>query len=208
METDDNKSSHGETDDNQIVNGETDYNQAGSLGDTDDNQAGGGETDDNTDFEDEDEDDDWDDDDDDDEDWQDPEEIEKKNGEYLAMFGEDLRKSGLSERTIGSHLSNADLFLNEFLLYREELSMQAGVSMLGSFLGDFYIRKCAWSAPGNIKTTAASLKKFYKSMLGRGLIRDSDYRHLSDEIKDKMEDWQRDCAKYNDPDQDDPFYPF
>lgn len=137
-----------------------------------------------------------------------PKRSKKKNGEYLAMFGEDLRKSGLSERTIGSHLSNADLFLNEFLLYREELSMQAGVSMLGSFLGDFYIRKCAWSAPGNIKTTAASLKKFYKSMLGRGLIRDSDYRHLSDEIKDKMEDWQRDCAKYNDPDQDDPFYPF
>ena len=32
METDDNKSSHGETDDNQIVNGETDYNQAGSPG--------------------------------------------------------------------------------------------------------------------------------------------------------------------------------
>ena len=184
MDIDDNKSIPGETDDNQPVTGETDDNQAGP-GETDDNSASADEDESDRFFR----------------------KLEKENSGYLSVFGDDLRKSGLSESTVRRHLMNADLFLNAFLMYRECLTMKAGVSMVGSFLGDFFIRKCAWSTPGNIKTTAASLKKFYKSMLGHGLIGSDSYSHICDEIKNHMELWQKDCAQFNDPDQEDPFYP-
>ena len=85
--------------------------------------------------------------------------------------------------------------------------MKAGVSMVGSFLGDFFIRKCAWSTPGNIKTTAASLKKFYKSMLGHGLIGSDSYSHICDDSTHYMALWQKDGAQCNDPDQEVSFYP-
>ena len=32
--------------------------------------------------------------------------------------------------------------------------MEEGLNMLDDYLGDFYIRKCLWSTPGNIKSTA------------------------------------------------------
>ena len=30
--------------------------------------------------------------------------------------------------------------------------------MLGDFLGDYFIRKCMWSTPSTVKTTAASIR--------------------------------------------------
>ena len=77
--------------------------------------------------------------------------------------------------------------------------MPTGCHNLGRFWGGFYIEKCMWSTPGNIKTTAASIKKFYKSMLERNHISQEDYKELCDDIKDEMEFWQEDCAAYNDP---------
>ena len=43
-----------------------------------------------------------------------------------------------------------------------------------------------WSTPGNIKTTAASIKKFYKSMFEHGYIEKADYNFLCSEIKENM----------------------
>ena len=62
-----------------------------------------------------------------------------------------------------------------------------------------------WSTPSTIKSTAASIKKFYKCMMEHGFIKKSDYDDLCDEIKENMEFWQEDCAAYNDPDADNPF---
>ena len=91
------------------------------------------------------------------------------------------------------------------MLREEPRPMGDGTEMLDMFLGYFFIRKCMWSTPGTIKSTAASIKKFYKCMSEHGKVAVSDYEYLCTEIKENMEYWQNDCAIYNDPDAPNPF---
>ena len=126
-------------------------------------------------------------------------EVRKINAGYLDIFEQDLQ--GLAPKTIEKHLANVDFYLNVFLLYYDICTMQDGTAKIEWYLGDFFIRKCMWSTPASIKSTAASIKKFYKSMLDHGLIEQIKYDRLSDNIKNNMKDWQADCAWYNDPDE-------
>lgn len=128
------------------------------------------------------------------------EQNEDTNHEYLLLFQEDLENAGLKQKTIYNHLSNANLFINDFLIYNMDATMEEGVTMLGDFLGDFFIRKCMWSTPATVKTTAVSLKKFYKSMAEHGKIEKKDYDYVCRDIKESMEYWQECCAEYNNPD--------
>ena len=131
--------------------------------------------------------------------------IRQTNEELLTLFEEELQNSGLSAKTVRRHLSNADFYINEYLLREEPRPMEDGITELDMFLGFFFIRKCMWSTPGTIKSTAASIKKFYKCMLNHGKISKDDYAYLCDDIKENMEQWQTDCAVYNDPDAPNPF---
>ncbi len=129
--------------------------------------------------------------------------IEKQNNAILADFEQSLKDAGLSANTINRHLDNAGFYINEYLLMYDDLYAAAeGCAHLDSFFGYFYIRKCLWSTPGNIKTTAASLKKFYKFMYDKGRIDEADYAFVCSEIKDHMAEWQEECARYNDPDEE------
>ena len=112
------------------------------------------------------------------------EQNEDTNHDYLILFQEDLENAGLKQKTIYNHLSNVDLFINDFLGYRMNVTMEEGVTMLGDFLGDYFIRKCMWSSPSTVTTTAASLKKFYKSMAEHGKIEKKDYDYVCRDIKD------------------------
>ena len=87
--------------------------------------------------------------------------IQNTNNRLLQLFEEDLVKSGLKEKTINRHLSNVDFFLNEFLIRAGALPMEEGISMLDEYLGNFFIRKCMWSTPANIKTNAGSVIVLY-----------------------------------------------
>lgn len=132
-------------------------------------------------------------------------EIREENAEFLRIFEEDLKLKGLSEKTISRHVFNVDFYINEYLLREDARAMEEGVAAIDMFLGDFFIRKCMWSTPGTIKSTAASIRKFYNSMLNHGKVKKSSYEFLCSEIKDGMEMWQADCAMYNDPDAENPF---
>ena len=134
--------------------------------------------------------------------------IRETNEAFLSLFESDLSDTGLSQKTINRHLANVNFYINEYLLREEPRPMEDGVSMLDMFLGFFFIRKCMWSTPGTIKSTAASIKKFYRSMSDHGKIKKSDYEYLCSEIKENMAQWQADCAMYNDPDSPNPFYWF
>jgi hypothetical protein len=68
---------------------------------------------------------------------------------------------------------------------------------VGMFFGWFYIRKCLWSTPNNIRTTAASLKKFYKCMCEFGHIEKEELRDFLETIKFGLDDWCDECAVYN-----------
>ena len=130
-------------------------------------------------------------------------EIRSENQKYLALFEKDME--GLSPKTVRTHLNNVDFYINEYLLREDTLSMEQGIDEVNGYLGYFFIRKCTWSTPATIKSTAASIKKFYKCMMEHGFVKEADYRCLCDEIKENMEFWQADCAAYNDPNADDPF---
>lgn len=131
--------------------------------------------------------------------------IRSVNNKLLDIFEKDLTEAGLSRKTINSHLSNVDFYINEFLLREEPHPMEDGTGMVYQFLGDFFIRKCMWSTPATIKTTATSIKKFYKCMMNHGKITKNEYDYLCFDIKDGMPLWQADCAQFNDPDAANPF---
>lgn len=134
--------------------------------------------------------------------------LRKENEKYLALFKEYLEKAGLKAKTIRDHLSNVDFFINDYLLYYDEIPMEEGYDQLDDFLGNFFIRKCMWSTPATIKSTAASIKKFYKCMLEHGFVDKEAYEELCSDIKEGMPYWLDDCEEYNDPECYNPFSPF
>jgi hypothetical protein len=77
-----------------------------------------------------------------------------------------------------------------------------GVGYVGEFLGDWFIRKAAWSSKTSIKSNAASLKKFYAFMAERELINPEELASLKQQIKDELADWLGAVERYNDPDVD------
>ena len=48
---------------------------------------------------------------------------EDTNHEYLLLFQEDLENAGLKDKTIYNHLSNVNLFINDFLIYNMNATM-------------------------------------------------------------------------------------
>lgn len=124
--------------------------------------------------------------------------IEKENKEYLKLFEDSIQN--LSKKTIRNHVMNADLFLNDYLLEHELKNMVEGLEEVYFFIDDFFIRKCLWSSPSSVKSTAASIKKFYKCMKDNGKIKEEEYKALCEEIKDNLETWMEDCGDYNDGD--------
>ena len=134
--------------------------------------------------------------------------MSKRNKKFIDEFRAWMGNKGLSEKTIENHVINADFYINEYLP-REDAKMEEGIGLLADFFGYFFIRKCMWSTPASIKTTATSLKKFYRCMLDLGHISQSDYAFVCAEIKDGLPDWQRECERYNsgeDWEDDDDFF--
>lgn len=121
----------------------------------------------------------------------------QENARYLAWFEESLKDAGLAQKTIRRHLDNVDFYLNVFLLRSEPLGMERGCFMADEFLGDFFIRKCMWSTPGSIRSTAASFKKFFKCMLEHEAIERESYDYLIETIREDMEFWTEDCEQFN-----------
>lgn len=131
------------------------------------------------------------------------EEIRKENAKYLDIFLKDMQ--GFTSKTISNHINNVDFYINEFLLRGDILTIKDGIYELDDFLGYFFIRKCMWSTPNSIKSTAASIKKFYNSMYKHGVVEKKDYDYVCKEIKDNIDQWMSDCEQFNDPDQNSVF---
>ena len=120
------------------------------------------------------------------------EENTKLNETYLELFKKDLTEKGLSEKTIKNHMSNAELYINDYLTYYEIIPALQGWKSVGMFFGYWFIRKALWASPANIKSTASSVKKFYKCMLENNLIEASNYEYVDYVIKEQMEYWIED----------------
>ena len=87
--------------------------------------------------------------------------IRKANDKLLEDFGAWLENAGLKEKTIRGHVGNVDFYINDFLLYDDVVEAKDGALDIGMFLGYWFIKKAMWSSPAQIKSNAASLKKFW-----------------------------------------------
>lgn len=134
-------------------------------------------------------------------------EIIAKNAVFLNEFREDLEEAGLKDQTVRRHCNNVDFYINTYLIREQPLEMLEGTSSyrIDDFLGFFFIRKCMWSRPSSIKSSAASIKKFYQSMMKRGRIQRDNYEEITSAIKEMREEWMEICKDYKDPTVKDPF---
>ena len=82
-----------------------------------------------------------------------------------------------------------DFYINHYLNYYAPHDVKAGCYSIDGFLGNFFIRKALWSSCTQIKSTAASIKKFYACMLEQGIVKKEDYAYLCEDIKEGMEEW-------------------
>ena len=117
----------------------------------------------------------------------------KINTKYIEGFVDELSKKGFVDKTIKNHYFNVDFYLNDFLLREDALTMENGCKdeYLSDFFGYFFIRKCMWSTPDTVKSTIASLKKFYR-------LSKEDYEEFTDTIRVYKEYWIDCCSEYND----------
>ncbi len=124
------------------------------------------------------------------------------NQEYLKLFEKDLRAAGLAEKTIESHVNNASYYINVYILrHSEGMTMVDGIaqSSLIEFFGDFYIHVCRGSTPNYVKTTAVSVKKFYRCMMEHGYVDPDAYQDLCELFKSSMAEWQEACREKIEP---------
>ena len=138
-------------------------------------------------------------------------EIREAGGEVLCV-PTDISKvddvKNLVNKTMEAYGKVDVLVNNAGILDKGLNAIDQGIYEIGNFLGEFFIRKCMWSTPATIKSTATSIKKFYKSMLDHKNIEKEDYDVLCCIIKENMDTWQSLCATYNDPDEENPFFFF
>ncbi len=127
----------------------------------------------------------------------DVEKVVKENQKYLNVFEKWLKEKKLSDKTIRGHLSNSDFYINDYLAYRNGETLEAGCTEIDDFISYFFIHKCMWSSVSSIKTTVASIKKFYSCMLEKGYICDESYQFLMDEIKENMDVWIEKMEEYD-----------
>lgn len=124
--------------------------------------------------------------------------IRQENNLILSRFATWLRKKQLSEDTIQKHVGNIDLYVNQFLLYEEVIEAKDGASEIGMFLGYWFIRKAMWSSVNQIKSNAASLKKFYTYMCEIGQTAQERLDDLNEAIREEMSEWIATMNRYDD----------
>lgn len=124
--------------------------------------------------------------------------IRAANKALLADFEAWLEAAGLAKKTIRNHQLNVDLYINEYLLYEEALEAPQGIHEIDMFLGSWFIRKTTWASPAQIKGNAASLKKFYRFLLDKGLIEKAELDEFMAEIKQGMPHWLAAIKQFED----------
>lgn len=116
------------------------------------------------------------------------EENKKRNKKFMKEFEEYLKEKNLKDKTIKKHLSNVDLFINDYLNYYDIETPEEGINSVYSFLSGWFIEKCMWATVYTTKETAASIKKFYAYISEKGYVKKEDYKELCEELKDSMDE--------------------
>jgi len=136
--------------------------------------------------------------------WEDEiEKIKKHNNNLLSDFEEWLKNKDLKPKTIRNHIDNVEFYVNGFLLRYEPIPAENGAIEIGSFLGDYFIRKTTWASKYTIQENIASFKKFYTFLNEIGKISNSELTDMKELIKDEKTDWIEEVVNYWDNIEDD-----
>lgn len=122
----------------------------------------------------------------------------KRNEKFIQEFESWLTEKGLVGKTIRKHISNVDLYLNNYLNYYDITKMEDGIHAVYSFLSGWFIEKCLWASRTSIKETAASIKKFYQCMSEYGYVSKEDYKELCNDIKENMDEFLEQVDAFDD----------
>ena len=115
-------------------------------------------------------------------------ENQTRNKKFIKEFEEWLKEKSLSDKTIKKHISNVDIFINDYLNYYDIETAEEGITSVYSFLNGWFIEKCMWATPYTTKEEAASIRKFYAYMSEKGYVEKEDYKFLCEELKDSMDE--------------------
>ena len=115
-------------------------------------------------------------------------ENQTRNKKFIKEFEEWLKEKSLSDKTRKKHISNVDIFINDYLNYYDIETAEEGITSVYSFLNGWFIEKCMWATPYTTKEEAASIKKFYAYMSEKGYVEKEDYKFLCEELKDSMDE--------------------
>jgi len=130
-------------------------------------------------------------------------ELEKHNDRLLKVFTKHLKTKSLKPKTIKTHTDNLEFFANDFLLRYEIIPIEKGFSKIGTFLGDYFIRKTSWSSKYTIQENIASFNKFYTFLNEIGEISDIELKEMKEMIRDEKADWIEEVESYWDSIEDD-----
>jgi len=116
--------------------------------------------------------------------------IRTYNQPLLEAFQAWLEESGLSEKTVRSHVENIDFF-TEYLVYYEPLNRldQATDSDVFSFLSDWFPRKAMWASVSSVKSYLASFKKFFMWMGEAGHVSQETVAEVIEVLKEGREEF-------------------
>jgi len=124
------------------------------------------------------------------------EKAEKHNNKLLTEFEKYLKKKSLKSKTIKNHIYNIEFYVNDFLLRYEIIPAEKGALEIGSYLGDFFIRKASWASKYTIQENIASFKKFYTFLNEVGKISGNELKEMKELIKDEKDDWIEEVENY------------
>jgi len=120
---------------------------------------------------------------------------------HLEDFKAWLVAAGLSDMTIERHLNNAYFFLFLYLADHLHVDAAQGIAHVGDYLGSYFIDEMVWvkSTPANMRATAVSIKKLYRSMEASGFVTTDDLDRMIQEVEDGLPAWCAACGDNKEP---------
>jgi site-specific recombinase XerD len=122
--------------------------------------------------------------------------IRAYNQPILDDFEDWLEQSGLSEKTVITHVDNIDFFTN-YLVYYEPLKKldEATSGDVWMFLADWFPRKALWASATSVKSYLASFKKFFRWMGETGRVSPETVVDVLDTLKEDRNAFLRNIAE-------------
>lgn len=124
--------------------------------------------------------------------------IKTQNKKLLKEFENILIKQLLTKKTIEKHLDNIDFFINDYLLYYDDLfEAKDGIWSVDDFLGNWFITKAMWASKDTINSNITSIKKFYTLLKDINEVSEEEFKDLLLTIKQNKKNWIENLEEYD-----------